>query len=306
YQKWASELSQRAEHVLDDYGYWLGLTQMQPPDCLMPDGKQQNTVGNSRLHTAQLSVNATRALLTQVSAVYNTQITETLLVALSQTLTDWLQTQTVIVALESYGRLSEKLDISRTVGWFTALYPAQLTFDNALSLGENIQAIKAQLREIPSQGLSYGLLRYLGQRSELELNLPISFNYLGQLDGTEEDVFRRVPGPRLNQANELNQADENVRSHLIDLNCWIEDSQLQLHWTYSPHHHSSEQIAIVAQQFINNLEALIQHCCEHEASYASTDFDLVQLNQSALESVLAQVSFDSDLAEQNAAQEVSP
>ncbi|MEG0969376.1 MAG: condensation domain-containing protein, partial [Pseudomonas sp.] len=58
------------------------------------------------------------------------------------------------------------LDLSRTVGWFTSLFPVQLT--PSADLGDSIKAIKEQLRAVPDKGLGYGLLRHLGPQSARE------------------------------------------------------------------------------------------------------------------------------------------
>jgi len=83
------------------------------------------------------------------------------------------------VDLEGHGReeeLCDNVDLTRTVGWFTTLYPALLP-------------------AAPRRGIGYGLLRYLAgdETSETLAALPraeVSFNYLGQLD-------RAVPGDPL-------------------------------------------------------------------------------------------------------------
>ena len=305
YQKWAEELTQVVDtsEIQADVDYWHEISQLPsvslPRDILSEEkSAQENPVGNSETAVARLLPELTRSLLQDVPSVYNTEITEVLLTALTQTLSEWTAHPTSLIDLESYGRFSETLDLSRTVGWFTALYPVALSYDVTQPLADNIQAIKRQLRAIPHQGMSYGLLRYMSHQHDdlaqsLDISPAISFNYLGQLDNTEQISGEQGKFKKLASKGH-NQAAQNHRPHLLDINSWIADGQLTVEWTFDQTHHTSATIEQLAGQSISNLTALIEHCCEKEdVEYAPDDFGLVQLDQSALESVLSQVSFGS-------------
>jgi len=195
--------------------------------------------------------------------------------------------------LESHGRFSETLDLSRTVGWFTTLYPISLEFNSTRTIADNLKFIKSLLRAVPTQGKSYGLLRYTAQVEEIAITPPISFNYLGQLEIVSQSRFQRIDVP--NTCQNTNQATTNHRSHLLDINSWVESSQLKVEWTFSRHYHQPQTIQTLAEQFLSNLSALINHCCVKEVvEYTPDDFGLAQLDQSALESVLSQVSFGTE------------
>ena len=223
--------------------------------------------------------------------MYNSQITDTLLTALTQTITQWTQQSTVLIDLENYGRFSETLNLSRTVGWFTCVYPVCLSLEPESSVGEQLKEIKAQLQAVPQQGLSYGLLHYLGQQ-ELAITPAISFNYLGQIDLVDMDKnsgFRRVTSPGDNQ-DAMNQ-----RLHQLDINGWVETGQLSIEWTFNPSYQSPETIHQLAGEFIHRLDLLIEHCLSRKDSdYTPDDFNLVQIDQADLDQVLAQVSFSGE------------
>src|SRR5262249_10352307 len=78
----------------------------------------------------------------------------------------------VVVDVEGHGReeVWSDMDLSRTVGWFTSLYPVRLdvggldveeALGGGAALGRALKRIKEQLRAVPGNGLGYGLLRYL-------------------------------------------------------------------------------------------------------------------------------------------------
>ena len=114
-----------------------------------------------------MSEKQTRLLLRETPKAYHTQINDILLSALARALADWTNANRVLIDLEGHGReiegpdaLFEGIDLSRTVGWFTSMYPVLLTIDDPRP-GETLKSVKEQLRRIPDQGLGFDLLRYL-------------------------------------------------------------------------------------------------------------------------------------------------
>ena len=287
YRQWVTELVERANslEIGGDQGYWQAIAQTQPTKIPQDFQGEENAIESTQVAVATLSPELSQSLLQKVPSVYNTQITDALLTAFTQTLTEWTGHTTALIDVESHGRFSERLTLSRTVGWFTTLYPVSLSFSPADTLADNLKAIKAQLRAVPNQGISYGLLRYIVQAEGLTVTPPISFNYLGQLKTAAQSEFQKISSPA------SNQAAVNTRPHLIDVNSWIENEQLQVEWTFSDRYHHPKTIEQLANQFISNLSNLIDHCCAQEVAYAPDDFGLARLDPSALETVLSQVSF---------------
>ena len=112
--------------------------------------------------------------------------------ALGLALTSWMGEPVARISLEGHGReeLVEGIDLSRTVGWFTTIFPVNLDLRGTVGPGEVLKSVKEQLRRIPQRGIGYGLLRYLRGDENLAAQLrsapqpEIAFNYLGQFDHT--------------------------------------------------------------------------------------------------------------------------
>ena len=114
-----------------------------------PSGAQTNrhvAHASSRLDTA-----LTRKLLQVAPAAYRTQVNDLLLAALARVLCDWTEDESILIQLEGHGRedLFPELDLSRTLGWFSSLFPVRLT--PARALGAGLCAIKEQLRAVPKR-----------------------------------------------------------------------------------------------------------------------------------------------------------
>ncbi|WP_026736179.1 non-ribosomal peptide synthetase [Fischerella sp. PCC 9605] len=295
FKDWANRLSEYASSpaLATELNYWLTQSACNVPPLPVDyiAGKEKNTIASAEQVSVSLSVEQTQALLQDVPSTYNTQINDVLLTALMQTFADWTGENTLLVDLEGHGReeLFEDVDLSRTVGWFTSVFPVKLELNHHLQ-GEALKSIKEQLRQIPNRGIGYGVLRYLSQDKQLQ-SLPqpqISFNYLGQLDGV------RSSSMLLGFAKEstgLTHCPQGYRSHLLEVDGFVVDGKLQLNWTYSSSFHHRHTIEFLAGMFIKILESLIYHCVDVEVgSYTPSDFPEAGLNQYELELLLGKLS----------------
>ncbi|TCM32491.1 AMP-binding enzyme [Novosphingobium sp. ST904] len=90
-----------------------------------------NDVASVDIDTVELSADETDRLLKDVPNLYRTRINDVLLTALAQALAGWTGQGISLIHLEGHGReaVVEGIDLSRTVGWFTSLYPVRLAVD---------------------------------------------------------------------------------------------------------------------------------------------------------------------------------
>ncbi|NEP72550.1 MAG: amino acid adenylation domain-containing protein [Okeania sp. SIO2G4] len=281
----------KSEKLQQQLNYWRSLpwSEFTPIPVDNDVNLEQNTVASKAEISDSLSVEKTRALLQEVPEAYNTQINDVLLTATLQTLSQWIGKSTVLIDLEGHGRedLFEDIDLSRTVGWFTSLFPVLLAGNDSKKLGESIKSVKEQLRAIPERGIGYGILRYLSRDSELN-TLPkaqICFNYLGQLDNTQSS---EIDWQVASESIGTEHSPEGTRSYLLDINAAVVAGKLQVTWKYSRNFHNESTIEKLSRNYIEALEQLIEHCLSPEAGgYTPSDFPLAQLNQLQLDQILA-------------------
>ncbi|MEM7127273.1 MAG: amino acid adenylation domain-containing protein [Chloroflexota bacterium] len=297
YQLWAQKLQAYAHSsaVLEQLPYWvdqLGTTKL-PVDH---SGEMAcNIVSSEQNVTVTLDEHTTAQLLHEVLQPYRTNVQELCVTALGQTLQAWSGAPSHQIDLEAHGReaLFDDVDLTRTVGWFTSLFPTQLMVKET-EPGEAILAVKEHLRTIPQNGIGWGLLRYLSplaQQLQEAQPSPVVFNYLGQFDQLfdESELFE----PLLAETGQI-QSPESERTHLIEINAMIVNKELRVTWTYSRNIHAAETMTHLADSFMNNLQALIAHCLSPEAGgYTTVDFPLANLSQEEL-AHLAQLIEESD------------
>jgi non-ribosomal peptide synthase protein (TIGR01720 family) len=247
--------------------YWLNT--VQAPGAPLPvdneAGRRANTEASARTVTVSLSEDDTRALVQEVPNVYHTQINDVLLTALVQIFARWTGVRSLLVDLEGHGReaIFEDVELSRTVGWFTSIFPVFLNLEKAVGPGDALKAVKEQLGSVPNRGIGYGLLRYLCEDEKVAAQLrslpqaEVLFNYLGQWDqflpeGSPFGPTREACGP--------SHSPRGERCHLLEINGFILEGRLQLEWIYSENVHRCTIVEWLAQGFIEALRALIVHC----------------------------------------------
>ncbi len=294
FKQWSEFLQEYAQstELQQEHNYWLQTSRQSCSVLPVDNSGGANTVALARTVSISLSVEDTRALLQEVPVVYRTQINDVLLAALVQTFNQWTGEQSLLVDLEGHGRevMTNDIDLSRTVGWFTSIFPVRLTLAENLEPGEVLKVVKEQLRSIPNRGMGYGVLRYLSKDAELQ-TLPqalVRFNYLGQFDQVlpESSLFKLV-----NQTPGVSRSLADNRRYLIDINGFVLGGKLQLEWTHSEQIHKQTTIEQLTTEYVEALRSLITHCQSPEAGgYTPSDFPKAQLSQNDLNKLLSKLN----------------
>ncbi|WP_459502279.1 non-ribosomal peptide synthetase [Bacillus sp. C1] len=246
--------------------------------------------------TVVLDEKETRALLQEISSTHRVQINEVLLTALVQATAAWTGHLALTVDLEGHGReeIIEGVDLSRTVGWFTSIYPVHLNITGAHTPVAALKAVKEQVRQIPNKGVDYGILRYLNpamhERFESQPTPSISFNYLGQFDQmfSEDAMFAPETG-----FTRLDHAPGSKRSHLIDVIGIVTDGKLHFTWVYNVGQFARSTIQSVAENMLYQLSGLI-HSSDGESALTVSDFAIANLTSAELNKVLAKMNRGKD------------
>ncbi|GAB4190120.1 MAG: hypothetical protein Fur006_31930 [Coleofasciculaceae cyanobacterium] len=294
FKQWSEFLQEYAQssELQQERDYWVSVSRQSVSRLPVDHHNGANAIACVRTMSVSLGVEETRALLQEVPATYRTEINDVLLTALVQVFAQWTGGQSLLVDLEGHGReaIANDIDLSRTVGWFTTIFPVVLTLEGILEPGEALKAIKEQLRSIPNRGIGYGVLRYLSKDAQLP-TLPqaeVRFNYLGQFDQVlpESSLFKlahQTPGASRSIAGD--------RRYLLDINGFVLGGELQLEWTYSEQIHQPTTIERLAREYLKALRSLITHCQSPDAGgYTASDFPQANLNQKDLEQFLAKIS----------------
>ncbi|MBM7776165.1 amino acid adenylation domain-containing protein/non-ribosomal peptide synthase protein (TIGR01720 family) [Actinokineospora baliensis] len=267
FREWATRL---AEHAVsggfaDELRHWADL---RAETRIPRDHAGANVTASERSVTVTLTEAETAALLRDVPDAYRTQVNDVLLTAFGAALARWTGRGETLVHLEGHGRedLFDGVDLSRTVGWFTTLFPVVLPGSH--DWGTALKSVKETLRAIPRRGIGYGALRYL-VGADLGGAAEVSFNYLGRFDGTAELALDAHPDAH--------------RPHVLDVVGQVRRDQLEITVYYSENLHRSTTAATFADSIADALRQIIGHCAEGGRGRTPSDFPLVRLTQPAVD-----------------------
>ncbi|MFD2354140.1 condensation domain-containing protein [Nonomuraea ferruginea] len=144
---------------LAEFEHWTAT--LRPGGELDPSATTAGlTVGATRDHVLRVPGDVTGPLLTTVPGRLGVDVTEALVAALRTGVARWRAARggdagaPLVIDLERHGREGDA-DLSRTVGWFTAIAPVRLPGGSA-----GPAEVRRAVRAAPDGGLGFGLLRY--------------------------------------------------------------------------------------------------------------------------------------------------
>ncbi|MGW3210312.1 non-ribosomal peptide synthase/polyketide synthase, partial [Streptomyces sp. NPDC001135] len=271
FRRWARELTALAGERAGELDLWkTQLTHDQEPLGARPLNRAVDTADTVRHLTATLPPEVTGALLTRVASRLRAGVNDILLAAFARAVADWRGTSSreVLIELEGHGReaVVDRVDLSRTVGWFTSMFPVRL--DAGPADGDPVsvlKGVKEHLRSLPDNGIGYGLLRHLNTDTAPELAaLPtpqLGFNYLGRFDATTDDT-----GADWSLRADADLGDGRdpgmPLTHVLDLNAVTQDHpdgpRLLADWSWPAALFGEDEVRELAQGWFRALRALVE------------------------------------------------
>ncbi|MEU6482645.1 amino acid adenylation domain-containing protein [Streptomyces sp. NPDC046887] len=259
-----------------------------------------------RILSSTLSGPPAAEVLTGVATAFHAEVNDVLLTAMALAVQDWrrrrgLPGSAVVLDVEGHGRedVVDGADLSRTVGWFTSLFPVRLEpevrdWDGVWAAGPAVGAalkrVKEQLRTVPDHGLGYGLLRHLNPATAGVLagaaRPQIGFNYLGRFTtGAGPSDWE----PDLGFGGFSGGADPRLPlAHALELDAFAEDGpggqRLVARWSWAEELFSEEDVRDLSRTWFTALEALAAHARNPGSGGRSpSDLPFVTLTQKELD-----------------------
>ena len=288
YAQWGAALHAHAasDELAAELEYWTRARSTDDVPCdSSPDDR--DTVADAHEVNLALEADLTTRLLGPAHAAYRTQVNDLLLAALARAVWQWSRRDHVLIELEGHGRedIGAGLDLSRTIGWFTTVFPVQLAggHEEPASL---LKTTKEMLRAVPHRGLGYGLLRHLGSDAQRHAlaggpQPQIAFNYLGQVDGAGDDaLFTIAP----ESAGPSRAASSPLR-HLLAVNARVQGGVLQVSFGFSRKRYRTATVQRLADCFKAALKELLDHCATDVHGLTPSDVPLSKLSQAELDAL---------------------
>ncbi|WP_299188228.1 non-ribosomal peptide synthetase [uncultured Aquimarina sp.] len=261
FQKWAHLQKEYAHELYNtsEKTYWEEICKKSIPNLPTDRERTVNFIEHNGRASFILDEATTELLQTKVHGVYNTEINDVLLTSLGLAIKEVFQLDKSVIKMEGHGReeIINNIDISRTVGWFTSVYPFVLDLSNVDSNKNGLIKVKEDLRRIPNKGIGYGMLKYLTSGLKSSITPSIIFNYLGDFgskagnsndslfDYANEDIGRSVDA-------------KNGTDVLLDVSGMMVTNQLTMSIRFPKAIYHQETIDLLIEAYKKQLVSLIE------------------------------------------------
>ncbi|WP_411265988.1 condensation domain-containing protein [Bacillus sp. MZGC1] len=283
YQTFTERVNEYAvsEEVKESLSYWQKAVQDIQP--LYPVSSNEGYVRDEVKLTKALSVELTDQLINQANKAYQTQPHELLISALTQACYQQTNQKRISLELEGHGRdaVEEDIDVSRTFGWFTTMYPVNVHVSESLS--DHIRAVKETIREVPNKGADYGLLSLINRQLPNHSAPQLRFNYLGEID----QVLKQSSDYEMSYfTSGIDSSLDNPLTTVIDMVATIKGGQLIFHLSFSEKQLRETDMTQLLQAVEQQIERLVQHCLEKEGiEFTPSDFETVDMSLEEMDSL---------------------
>lgn len=179
FSEYADAVQDYAEsgELLKELQYWMSVSEhIRSHNGEMP-------VDNERKKFVRISIDHTTSqrVITQCIEKYRVEVNDLLLTAFARAWKSVTDKNQLTVAMWSHGRNSLKeyhLNLDRTVGWFTAIYPVVLEC-GIKDPAAHIDNTSATLHNIPDNGFGYGNLLHITHKEEIACTPELIYNFYG-------------------------------------------------------------------------------------------------------------------------------
>ncbi|KAL1925064.1 uncharacterized protein VTP21DRAFT_4718 [Calcarisporiella thermophila] len=279
FQEWANSQLQMATHFCPSK--WTQILHPTDISSLEENASSHVARNGAQIFKNKLSISAS-SLLDTAHELYRTSDQDLILSALLLSFYTATGKLKMSLNLEGHGRepRDSRFDVSRTVGWFTTIYPVTLSMAADDHPSMIINRVKNALRNIPDKGVSYGVIKYLAPITEITEGIknhsmsPIYFNYFGRFHNFERTDALFVPDESVDACN----GDGNEITNGFTVSCSFDvDRCLQLRICFNTSLFKAGVLEEWGEKWVESMELLIEHCCNPEApgSFSPADFSLL-------------------------------
>ena len=269
YKKWSEQLQKYSTYnkLLEELSYWKRIEETYVPSLPFDHDTEINLLRDCKTLSFKLTKEQTKQILTTVNKAYNTEINDILLVSLGLAYKEWTGKSKLLINLEGHGReeVIQDIDISRTIGWFTTMYPHILEINSSHTLEYKIKYTKETLRKLPNKGFGYSVLKYLTPKKlksahSFKSKPQVNFNYLGQFD---TDI--NLPNMNLSSISvgDTSSLDSQI-IYPLDINGIVLEERLKVTIQYSSKQFNTNTIQKLTDLYCEKVLEVISHCMNKE------------------------------------------
>ncbi|KAG8676481.1 Non-ribosomal peptide synthetase FpNRPS4 [Fusarium poae] len=247
-----------------------------------------NLHGDTITETTEFASDVSLQLLGPWNEAFNTDVVDvllgSLLLSFYESFPDRLSMPTIFN--EGHGRepTDNKIDLSRTIGWFTTLCPVYLpeSLPAEPDILDAICWIRDFRRRMPGKGRPYFAYQMLSEASHThypEWPVELAFNFLGQRQKTEleESVFRSPGGIFESTASQTDIGVDVPRLALIEISASFCRDVLSFSFSYNRQMKHQHCILEWIKNFSDSLQTAVKRMSQAKPEPQDPDISLLPL-----------------------------
>jgi len=275
FKVWAEKLTRwgRSDRFLQETAFWAQLEAKKAPVIKKDFENGDNYIQDVETSSFSLEETETNLVLTKANEAFGTGSDDILLTALGLAIKKVYGNDRLLIVLEGTGRekILEDVDVSRTVGWFTSLYPLLLDFSYESpqspdgNLSRQIKEVKESIRRLPNKGIGYGILKYLTKKEhqeeiEFKLKPQVIFSHFRQFkEGGKHHSFKTAK-----ESPGYTRCPGEQREFEIEVSGKITGKRLTMSISYSRKQYKRETMENLLSHFKRELIHVITYCSTRE------------------------------------------
>ncbi|MEV6105612.1 amino acid adenylation domain-containing protein [Streptomyces sp. NPDC051940] len=303
--QWAGRLAAytRTAEAQREAEYWMA--QAKPPAEALPADAPQAPAVEATATTVWRELDESSTAELRATAARSGGMEGLLLTGAALALRQWSGAQTVRIDVERHGRdhWFDDVDITRTIGWFTAVFPLTIELGER-SAAQALEAVAGTLATVPRRGVGFGALRYLAeddlQRKMAALPEPeAAFNYLGERREPGGDrLFTSADRPSLLGRASFDRSPQSPRSRLLAAEAVVASGRLRLGWTHDARI-APDTAAELAELFVSAVRDLTREAALGAASLSTADLSRAGITGNAYARIRAALREPADTKDSN-------
>ena len=238
-KQWSEALLSYADgtEFNNEKAYWVNCIEESKNIPVLNPNHLSNLIINAQTSCFSLEASMVDTLLLKTARKLDTSMSDMILACLASALSDCTGHERQYIMLEGHGRedLFSSIDVSRTVGWFTSMYPFTITAQTNNNIENVVKDVMEAKNHVPHNGIGYLIWRYLSKDGQEHpaysiIEPQICLNYHGRTDlGGSQSLYKLVEG---NYGNNISLQSE--RHFELEFDASIVNGRLNISLTYNP------------------------------------------------------------------------
>jgi len=286
FKLWAEQLQEyrNSKKYRNAITYWNSVLNKKQVKIRKSDLAELNIICDAQTTGFHVDEELTAKILGEVHKTFSTQINDILLAGFLMSINEHYGPGALKIDLESHGReqLMEGIEIGRTIGWFTSIYPMLLEHSGE-GLSGLIKSVKESLRQVPNNGIDYLIGKYQpGDEADIvsEDNAVIIYNYLGQFDSDTEGKTFSIAKESTGNTSGVSE-ERNYEFELLGM---VSSGCLRMSLTYSTRQYEQRDIEALMVTYKESLKKLVEYCLSYgKQELTPSDLTYKGLSNSQLE-----------------------